>query len=161
MFLRAIRRWFAPAPPIRRPRCRPGLEVLEERALPAFPGANGLIAFEAAGDVFVMRPDGSGRTNLTSSPGRDSSPAWSADGARLAFVSERDGNSEIYVMNADGSGQTRLTNNAAEDLNPAWSPDGTQLVFASHRDGNSEIYVMNADGSGHTRLTHNVAADLD
>ena len=46
---------------------------------------------------------------------------WSPDGARIAFVSRRDGNYEIYVMNADGSGQTRLTNNSAWDLHPAWS----------------------------------------
>jgi hypothetical protein len=42
--------------------------------------------------------------------------------ARIAFVSDRDGNDEVYVMDADGSGQTNLTNNLAGDFQPAWSP---------------------------------------
>ncbi len=36
-------------------------------------------------------------------------PAWSPDGRKIAFVSDRDGNSGIYLMNTDGSGQRRLT----------------------------------------------------
>jgi Tol biopolymer transport system component len=52
----------------------------------------------------------------------DGVPAWSPDGTRIAFESERDGNLEIYVMNADGSGVTRLTNDPASDSTPAWSP---------------------------------------
>jgi TolB protein len=49
-------------------------------------------------------------------------PAWSPDGKKIAFLSERDGNPEIYVINADGSAQTRLTNNPGEDGDPAWEP---------------------------------------
>ena len=45
-------------------------------------------------------------------------------GTQLAFVSERDGNSEIYIVNVDGTGLTRLTDDPAEDLHPAWSPPG-------------------------------------
>ena len=63
-------------------------------------------------------------------------PAWSPDGTKIAFTSNRDGNYEIYTMNADGTGQTSLTNNAAYDFDPAWSPDGTKIAFTSDRDGN-------------------------
>ena len=43
------------------------------------------------------------------------------DGTKLAFTSDRDGNTEVYVMNAqDGSNQTRLTDNAASDALPDW-----------------------------------------
>jgi Tol biopolymer transport system component len=72
---------------------------------------------------------------------------------RIAFVSDRDGNSEIYVMNPDGSGQTRLTNNPAKDIDPAWSPDGRRIAFVSNRSGTLEIFVMKADGSNVTQLT--------
>lgn len=93
-------------------------------------------------------------------------PAWSPDGAKIVFYSDRDGASEIYVMNADGPGQTRLTNNPSQDLLPALSPDGAKIAFVSNRDGTDlwdpsahEIYVMNADGSNQTRLTNNTWAD--
>src|SRR5690349_6358245 len=64
----------------------------------------------------------------------------------LAFVSERDSNSEIYAMIMDGTGLLRLTNDAGRDVDPAWSPEGKRIAFASDRAGKSDIYVMNADG---------------
>jgi TolB protein len=76
---------------------------------------------------------------------------------KLAFVSERDGNSEIYVVNVDGTGLQRLTHDAAQNVDPAWSPDGKRIAFASDRagasDGDLDIYVMDADGSNVVRRT--------
>jgi tol-pal system beta propeller repeat protein TolB len=90
---------------------------------------------------------------LTASDGDDSEPAWSPDGTKIAFRSDRTGNSEIYVMNADGTNPIRLTNQTGSDSDPAWSPDGSTIAFVSDRGGNDGIYVMSADGSGVTRLT--------
>ena len=47
-------------------------------------------------------------------------PAWSPDGTKIAFTSDRDGNSEIYVMDANGANQINITNNSAADLKPDW-----------------------------------------
>ena len=99
--------------------------------------------------------------NGKSTPGDVQTPAWSPDGRKLAFVSERDGNGEIYVMNADGSAQENLTRQPAGDSHPSWSPDGRRIGFVSRRDGNAEIYVMNADGSGLLNLTRAPSDDLD
>jgi Tol biopolymer transport system component len=84
----------------------------------------------------------------------------------IAFVSERDGNTEIYVMNADGSEETRLTHHALADWDPAWSPDGTKIAFTGlspwagpstphspPRSGIGDIYVTSPNGSAPRRLT--------
>ena len=118
-------------------------------------------------EIYVINADGTGQANLTNDPSSDEHPAWSPDGAKIAFMSRRDGNGEIYVMNSDGSGQTNLTNYPGSpgsgisgyDETPTWSPDGAKIAFTSMRDGDREIYVMNADGSGQTRLTNNPAED--
>ena len=78
---------------------------------------------------------------------------FSPDGSRIAFMSERDGNSEIYVMNRNGSGVRRLTNNTAIESTPTWSPTGTQIAFTSDRSGSPQIWVMDADGLNLRRLT--------
>ena len=100
-----------------------------------------------------MHADGTNAARLTSHAADDDSPAWSPDGSRIAFVSDRDGNREIYVMYANGSRPTRLTNAPASDSRPAWSPDGSQIAFTSFRDASTAaVFVMNADGSGVRRL---------
>ncbi len=55
-----------------------------------------------------MNADGSGQRNLTSNLAYDGDPAWSPDGRKITFVSNRDGRYAVYVMNADGSGQRSL-----------------------------------------------------
>ncbi len=109
-----------------------------------------------------MDADGSRQSNVSNNEAIDFKPAWSSDGKKIAFVSDRDGDLEIYVMNADGSNSQRLTDNVAVDLNPAWSPDGEKIVFHSNYDNmsNIEIYTMNAsDGTGLTRLTNDPEID--
>ena len=103
---------------------------------------------------------GASLVRLTSNSAADHFPAWSSDGTRIVFESNRDGNNEVYAMNANGSGTANLTNNAASDRAPAWSPDGARVAFVSYRDGNNEIYVMNANGSGVTNLTNNTAHEF-
>jgi TolB protein len=49
-------------------------------------------------DIWLMDATGKNAVNLTKAEGEDTSPAWSADGKKLAFVSARDGGSDIYVM---------------------------------------------------------------
>ena len=112
------------------------------------------------------KTDGSDQQWLAAASGSSGSPAWSPDGTRIVFSSDRsDGNLEIYVMDADGSNVTRLTYDAAADREPVWSPDGTAILFYSDRNGDFEVFVMNADGSDQTpltldlRLTHTDSAD--
>ena len=78
-------------------------------------------------DLYTVNPDGTHLRQLTHIYGEDSAAAWSPDGRRIAFDSQRNGNRELYVMNADGSGLTRITNDGEDrdapgDGAPSWDP---------------------------------------
>ena len=125
----------------------------------AAPAGASEIAFEAAGRIHVVAPDGSGARVLPL--GGDASwPAWSRDGRRLAFTSVlRRG---IFVVNADGSRLRRVTRTPTLDVQPAWSPDGRRLAFARTVQGfREEIFTIGVDGRGLRRLTWNRGQDLE
>ena len=128
------------------------------------------IAFVSSRDgdyaIFVMAADGGGERRLTEPDGDPTDenatffqiePAWSADGARIAFASGRSGTSDIYVMNADGTGTTQLTDTTDNDTHPTWSPDGSTIAFARAGD----IYTMDADGSNARRISDINAEESD
>jgi Tol biopolymer transport system component len=123
----------------------------------------GKIAYAAlAGDNFEIFAFASGGNpvNLTRDAGLDQRPVWSPDGNRLAFVSDRSGDTEIYLMEADGSGVVRLTERPGFDDEPVWSPTGDRIAFvADSGQGNLDIYVMGVDGSNILRLTNSAGID--
>jgi len=95
---------------------------------------------------------GSDVRRLTDNRADDRHPAWSPDGSRIAFSSDRDGDLEIYTMLSDGSDVRQLTDNQSDDEYPSWSPDGSRIAFSSNRDGDYQIYTMLSDGSDVRRL---------
>ena len=126
------------------------------------------IAFSSTRDgdveIYAIDTDGTNLVPLTNHPAHDTHPAWSPDGRKIAFASNRrNGFSlEIYVMNADGDGLVQLTTDhppAVNDEFPAWSPDGTKIAFASNRDESYDIYVMDADGKNPVQLTRGRAKE--
>ena len=148
----------------------------------AFSPDGGSLAFvdtrEGNAEIFVMpfRPEDPKAAfqearNLTRSPRGDFRPAFSPDGHRIAFCSDRDSpfrveygdpesarrrglpeqapwrvGGDIYVMDSDGSNVTRLTNADGWDGSPAWSPDGDAIYFYSEREGLPRIWRMTPDG---------------
>jgi Tol biopolymer transport system component len=112
-------------------------------------------------EVWVMRPDGSRQRRLAR---RARDPAFSSDGRRIAFASDRDETgslnygdriffaNELYAMDADGSRPRRLTRTRVlNELQPAWMPDGSRIAYQRGYDyQNAEITTViqaNADGS--------------
>lgn len=105
-------------------------------------------------DIYSIASDGTDLRRLTSAPGVDSAPSWSAATGLIAFASESQGDTDISTMNADGSGVRRLTGKEGRDLNPAWSPDGTRIVFGRDRyDGKDQIHTIDADGKDERSIT--------
>src|SRR5579871_3119817 len=101
--------------------------------------------------LYLMNPDGTNQRRLTTD--KDAGLcAWSPDGSKLAFSSNRDGKYCIYVVNRDGSNIHRLTEGPSEDC-PNWSADGKQIAYEGMTDGIWHVHVVNADGTGRRSLT--------
>lgn len=90
----------------------------------AFYGSHG----SSTGDIYTIRPDGTGVMRITDGRGNNENPTWSPDGMYIAYSSNRRGPSQVYVASWDGSapvgegGHMRLTYLNGNNLSPAWSP---------------------------------------
>ncbi len=126
------------------------------------------------GDIWVVTPgDTAAPVRLTTTESFDGFPAWSPDGSRIAFDTDRSAprNRDIWIMDADGGNAHPIVEHPAYDLLPGWSPDGRRIAFMSLRDSDwdanqpaaapfiASIYVVDADGGGLTRLTDGQAHD--
>lgn len=86
--------------------------------------------------------------------GNNFSPAWSADGSKIAFSSARSGAPEIWISDANGGGARQITAFRKADVSPTWNPrTNAQLAFVSGRTGEPQIYTMDQDGSNVQRMT--------
>jgi Tol biopolymer transport system component len=133
-----------------------GLSVFVPAANAGFPGENGKIVFTRSvsgnSDIYTVAPDGTGEVRLTANAAADDQAAWSSDGTKIAFVSERTGSDEIFVM--DGTNVTRITDRPTSfDWMPTWSPDGTEIAFASTGGSQDGIFIVSATGGTATKLT--------
>jgi hypothetical protein len=92
----------------------------------AYIGSDGRIAFVRDGNIFSIKPNGTGLAKLTHL-GHASGPRWSPNGTMLAYLYR--GN--LWIMNANGSHKTQITDAAPQytDGRPTWSPNGRYLAF--------------------------------
>jgi Tol biopolymer transport system component len=117
-------------------------------------GGAAVLGFDANGDLFTIRADGTDRQQLTSGPEQDQTPVWSPDGTHIAFRRTDANGTSVAVMDATG-GALKLLYTAETPTNrdcflhaPAWSPDSTWLVFPGDDcAGYTDLYVVPADGS--------------
>ena len=101
-------------------------------------------------EVYVANRDGTNPMNVSNHAADDYAPSLSADGSKVAWYSDRDGNgnSEVYVANTDGTGVVNISNDPAYDYAPSLSADGSKVAWVSYRLGDAEVYVANTNDPG-------------
>jgi len=97
------------------------------------------IAFVYADDIWVVGREGGEARRLTTGVGVETDPAFSPDGAQIAFTGEYDGNVDVYVAAAGGGVPRRLTYHPGPDVVAGWTPDGKRILFRSGRDSYSRF----------------------
>ena len=122
------------------------------------------IAFARGGDIYSVRPDGSGQRQLTSGPEVDSLPKIAPSGRYVVFERRGalGGPSTLYTVGATGGGLRALTS-SGDNHDAAFSPDGKSIVFVrttpGAEGGNDDVYSIRPNGSGLARLTKTEGVD--
>jgi len=94
------------------------------------------IVFEALNQLWLMDVGGKPR-QLTNDAFYKQSPAWSPDGTKIAYSSDKAGTADIYILDLATRAEQRVTKmNDSAEINPAWSRDGKKLAFQK-QDGTS------------------------
>ncbi len=89
------------------------------------------------------------------------SPAWSPNGAQLAYVSFESRKPEVWVFDTNTRARRLVAGFKGSNSGPSWSPDGRTLAITLSRDGNSQIYAVSASGGEPTRLTRSESIDTE
>lgn len=122
------------------------------------------IAFARGGDIYSVRPDGSGQRQLTSGPEIDSLPKIAPNGRYVVFErrATADGPTSLYTVGALGGGLRALTS-GGNDREAAFSPDGKAIAFVratvAGANINDDVYLIKPTGSGLARLTRTGGID--
>jgi tricorn protease len=116
-----------------------------------------LVAFSYLGDIWTVEAIGGVARPVTMHEKHDIYPAFSPDGKKIAFSSNRHGSYDVFVVPVQGGKPARLTFDSSDDLVNAWSPDGKTILFTSMRGtrfpNTLDLYSVPASGGRATRVS--------
>ncbi len=123
---------------------------------------NGLIAYDAGGDIYTADPTTGAATAIVSGPETDVAPRYSPDGTHIVFERELDtGLGQLFVMRADGTDLTPITPDPIKLTQPLlgepwepyqFSPDGRAVLIAVAEGIKPTIWLAQSDGSSFRRI---------
>ena len=136
------------------------------------------IAYSVGGILYKMNPDGTDSLQLTFPVGEetDISPAWSADGSKIAFVRASfyagTNTYKLYSIDSNGGNLTLLKSGFDFINDPTWSPDGSKIAYVSGDDTTFagkyypcskriNIHSVSTDGFGTTFVFPNTEGGID
>ena len=119
----------------------------------------GLVSFSSSKDgsseIYILDPYRNKLKKLTRSYGIDVSPAFSPDGTKIAFISDRGGSPQIYIIDSNGEKMPkRLTFEGNYNTAPVWSPDGRSIAYVGRTNGKNQIFVVKFDRTDLRQLTN-------
>ena len=163
---------------------RPLTENAYPEADPAWSPDGTTIAFESSrrfspffdtnNNIYAMDAEGNNQRNITANicsggtcsyQGQDTDPAWSPDGAKIAYVHDGEtgtagGRLDIWTMDPNGANRVPLSNTSLVDESmPAWSPFGDKIAYVHATSTDRNIAVMNANWTGQPTIDANAADD--
>jgi Tol biopolymer transport system component len=122
--------------------------------------ASGEIVYEAVDARFNLSevpigplPGAGPPRSLTVGASRDRQPAFSPDGERIVFSSNRSANLDLWVLEPATGALRQLTDDPAQDWDPGFTPDGQHVLWSSDRSGHLEIWRADADGANPRPVT--------
>jgi len=112
-------------------------------------------------NLWVADSDGENAQSALASNEPIISPAWSASGSQLAYVSFESRKPVVYVHDVASGRRRLIANFRGSNSAPAWSPDGRTLAVTLSRDGGSQLYTIDANGGEPRRLTQSSGIDTE
>jgi TolB protein len=112
-------------------------------------------------NLWVADADGENAQSALSSSEPIISPAWSANGAQLAYVSFESRKPVVYVHEVASGRRRLIANFRGSNSAPAWSPDGRTLAVTLSREGGSQLYTIDANGGEPRRLIQSSGIDTE
>jgi imidazolonepropionase-like amidohydrolase/Tol biopolymer transport system component len=108
------------------------------------------IVFELLGDLYTLPITGGAATRITVGQAYDMQPAFSPDGKKLVFISDRNGSENVWVANADGTKPRAITTTERDSyMSPVWTPDGEYVIAAK----GAQLWVYHEGGGSGVQMT--------
>jgi len=130
--------------------------------LAADTAADGRLAINLAGAIWVVPPGGGEARRVTQGTQAAVRPRWSPDGERIAFVDLAEGSQGIRVFDTRRRQTVTISDPGRLDLHPTWHPDGERLTYASDRTGHGfDLWETDLETGVEWRLTHLTGDETD
>lgn len=113
-----------------------------DEGAPSWSPEGDILAYSLEGKIWTVSPDNRVPTVLRNDTFVNTHPVFNPDGTKIAFVSDRSGNSDIWVMNSNGIGMEQITFENSTQEHPAWSPEGDKIAFSSNEGGDYNIWTI-------------------
>ena len=112
-------------------------------------------------NLWVADADGENAQSALASPEPIISPAWSASGTQLAYVSFESRKPVVYVHEIASGRRRLLANFRGSNSAPTWAPDGRTLAVTLSREGGSQLFLIDANGGEPRRLLQSTSIDTE